>query len=155
MNRLPARPRYLRYVIVGDHICLIDNQWTVRDVLHFDRQGNPDNVTRDNNGPRDNNGNRDYNANQDYNANRSLRIVRAEYGFGNRMVDVSNRLNTLMQGGKLDFQVSNQTMGGDPFPGQKKELKLTYTYGDRTEQATVAEGNRLNLPESQGQGRPY
>jgi hypothetical protein len=39
VSRLPARPRYLRYVIVGDHICLIDNRWTVRDVLHFDREG--------------------------------------------------------------------------------------------------------------------
>ncbi len=34
LDRLPPRPRYLRYMIVGDHICLIDRWWTVRDVLH-------------------------------------------------------------------------------------------------------------------------
>ena len=39
LSRLPARPRYLRYVIIGDHICLIDRWWTVRDVVHFERGG--------------------------------------------------------------------------------------------------------------------
>jgi hypothetical protein len=37
LDRLPPRPRYLRYVIVGDHICLIDNWWTVRDIVHLER----------------------------------------------------------------------------------------------------------------------
>ena len=36
-GRLPPRPRYLRYVIVGDHVLLIDNWWTVRDVVHLER----------------------------------------------------------------------------------------------------------------------
>ena len=37
LGRLPPRPSYLRYVIVGDHICLIDHEWTVRDVVHLER----------------------------------------------------------------------------------------------------------------------
>jgi hypothetical protein len=37
LSRLPRRPRNMRYVVIGDHICLIDNWWTVRDVLHFER----------------------------------------------------------------------------------------------------------------------
>jgi hypothetical protein len=41
LGLLPARPRYLRYVIVGDHVCLIDNQWVVRDVVHLERGGYP------------------------------------------------------------------------------------------------------------------
>jgi hypothetical protein len=37
LRQLPPRRRYLRYVIVGDHILLIDNWWTVRDVVHLER----------------------------------------------------------------------------------------------------------------------
>lgn len=137
LGRLPPRPRYLRYMIVGDHVCLIDNRWIVRDVLHFERQGNSENVPRDNYG------------------NRGLQIVRAEYGVGDRTVDVTNRLNSLIQNGQLNFQVSNQIMGGDPFPGERKTLTITYTYDGRTDQATIYEGDPLDLPGPQGQGRPY
>jgi hypothetical protein len=37
LRQLPPRRRYLRYVIVGDHILLIDNWWTVRDIVHLER----------------------------------------------------------------------------------------------------------------------
>lgn len=36
--RLPRRPRYLRYYIIGDHVVLVDNWWTVREVFHLERQ---------------------------------------------------------------------------------------------------------------------
>jgi hypothetical protein len=36
-GRLPRRPRYLRYVMIGDHVVLVDNWWTVREVFHFER----------------------------------------------------------------------------------------------------------------------
>lgn len=38
LDQLPPRPRYLRYVIVGDHVVLLDRWDTVRDVVHLERQ---------------------------------------------------------------------------------------------------------------------
>lgn len=37
VSRLPRRPRYLRYVIVGDHMLLVDRWWTVREDFRFQR----------------------------------------------------------------------------------------------------------------------
>jgi len=36
LERLPPCPRHYRYVIIGDHICLIDDQFDVFDVIHFE-----------------------------------------------------------------------------------------------------------------------
>jgi hypothetical protein len=43
MDQLPPRPRYLRYVIIGDNIVLLDRWDTVRDAMHLERQ--PDGTT--------------------------------------------------------------------------------------------------------------
>ena len=43
MDQLPPRPRYLRYVIIGDNIVLLDRWETVRDAMHLERQ--PDGTT--------------------------------------------------------------------------------------------------------------
>jgi hypothetical protein len=37
VSRLPRRPRHLRYVIVGDHVVLVDRWWTVREDFRFPR----------------------------------------------------------------------------------------------------------------------
>jgi len=34
--RLPPPPRYCRYVVIGGHLCLIDNGYRVHDVIHFE-----------------------------------------------------------------------------------------------------------------------
>lgn len=34
--RLPQPPRNCRYVVIGGHLCLIDNGYRVRDVIHFE-----------------------------------------------------------------------------------------------------------------------
>src|SRR5690349_17233591 len=56
-------------------------------------------------------------------------IVRADYGFGNQRVDVTNLLLTLLsQGGaNVGIAVNNQTMGGDPAPGRDKSLRIIAT----------------------------
>ena len=36
LERLPPCPRHYRYVIIGDHICLIDDGFHVSDVIHFE-----------------------------------------------------------------------------------------------------------------------
>ena len=36
LERLPPCPRHYRYVIIGGHICLIDDGYQVFDVIHFE-----------------------------------------------------------------------------------------------------------------------
>jgi|GEM_PF-415210 len=76
-----------------------------------------------------------------------LQILRGVYGAYNRSVDVTNRLNSEIRGGRLNLQVTNDTMGGDPAPGQRKTLTVQYRYNGRQSEVAVNEGNDLNLPD--------
>jgi len=75
-----------------------------------------------------------------------LHINRAVYGSGGRSVDVTSRLNSQIQGGQLNLEVSNQTMGRDPAPNQPKTLTVQYTLNGRSNQVVVNEGDTLRLP---------
>jgi hypothetical protein len=75
-----------------------------------------------------------------------FQIFRGEYGVGNRVMDVTNRLNSEIRGGHLNIQVTNANMGGDPAPGQSKTLRVQYSYNGRQSEAVVNEGDNLNLP---------
>ena len=46
-------------------------------------------------------------------------IVRADYGAGNRRIDVTQRMRELACSGQR-FRMGNSTFGDDPAPGQKK-----------------------------------
>jgi len=35
LSQLPAQPRHFRYVIIGEHSCIIDASWRLYDVFHF------------------------------------------------------------------------------------------------------------------------
>jgi hypothetical protein len=84
---------------------------------------------------------------QVYNAYQStLRINRAIYGNGNRSSDVTSRLNSQIQGGQLNLEVNNQTMGVDPAPNRAKTLTVQYALNGRTSQVVVNEGDTLRLP---------
>src|SRR6266852_485890 len=48
----------------------------------------------------------------------------ADYGTGNSRVDVTSRLQSMTQNGSLHFRVTNDILGGDPAPGQVKELRI-------------------------------
>ncbi len=81
-----------------------------------------------------------------YQINSSLRINRAVYGSGSRSFDVTSRLNSQIQGGQLNLEVNNQTMGRDPAPNQPKTLTVQYTLNGRSNQVVVNEGDTLRLP---------
>jgi hypothetical protein len=74
-----------------------------------------------------------------------LGITRAWYGNGTRTRDVTALLNSQARNGQLNVQVNNQTMGGDPAPGQSKSLNVEYIQNGRTAQRTVREGDILQL----------
>ncbi|MDP9269246.1 MAG: DUF3011 domain-containing protein [Acidobacteriota bacterium] len=74
-----------------------------------------------------------------------LQITRAVYGVGSRWADVTNRLNSQIQGNQLRMDVNNDTMGGDPAQNQSKTLRVDYTFDGRTNQVAVNEGDTLQL----------
>ncbi len=53
-----------------------------------------------------------------------VQIVRAEYGTGHHFVDVTQRVQSLVRDGVLDFNVSHDSMNADPAEGHRKELRL-------------------------------
>lgn len=80
-----------------------------------------------------------------------LRLLRAEYGVGDRWVDVTQRLNSQISNDRLSVRVTNETMGRDPAEEKVKTLVVWYVYGGRTANVTVNEKSTLNLPGSNPQ----
>ncbi len=76
----------------------------------------------------------------------NLRILRAEYGAGDRLVDVTARLNSQIRNGQLSLRVTNDTMGRDPVEEHRKALTVWYVYRGRTATVTVPEKSVLTLP---------
>jgi hypothetical protein len=72
-------------------------------------------------------------------------INRAWYGNSSHTRDVTALLNSQVRNGQLNLQVNNQTMGGDPAPGQAKSLNLEYLQNGRFAQRSVREGDTLQL----------
>ena len=76
-----------------------------------------------------------------------LSIVNAHYGAGHgRGRNVASMLQSQIRNGRLSLSVNNDTMGGDPAPGQSKRLTVTYTINGQRRSANVAEGQQLNIP---------
>ena len=55
---------------------------------------------------------------------RGWEVMRADYGYGNNWVDVTERVRSLIQNDRLNFRVTNANLGVSPFPGQRKTLRL-------------------------------
>jgi len=81
-----------------------------------------------------------------WNNSGSLNINRATYGDGNRSKDVTGRLQSYARDGYVDVNVDNDSMGGDPAPGSRKSLWVSFTVNGRQQQARVNEGDRLRIP---------
>jgi len=84
-------------------------------------------------------------ADSDFFAGR-LRVMRAQYGIGNRYADVTDILNSQIQGDSLSLPVTNDVMGGDPDPEQRKQLIVFYIFNGRQSRVVVNEKGYLNLP---------
>jgi hypothetical protein len=75
-----------------------------------------------------------------------LRVMRAQYGIGSRYADVTDLLNSQIQGDSLSLRVTNEVMGGDPDPEQRKQLIVFYIFNGRQSRVVVNEKGNLNLP---------
>ena len=78
-----------------------------------------------------------------------LRIMTASYGAGARFIDVRQRLQSRVVNDRLDLQVNNSSMGGDPNRGVAEALQLTYEWAGRQYDVTVHENQRVAIPTSQ------
>jgi hypothetical protein len=76
----------------------------------------------------------------------NLRILRAQYGADYRYFDVTDRLNSQLQGDQLSLRITNDTMGGDPAPDKRKQLTVVYFFNGQQCRARVHEKDALNLP---------
>jgi len=76
-----------------------------------------------------------------------LNVLSANYGSGNRVRDVTGRLQSMIRNGRLSTMVNNTTMGIDPAPGAPKTLRVSYSVGRAgTQQVVVQEGRQLSIP---------
>ena len=78
----------------------------------------------------------------------TLRILNANYipvdGAGGR--DVTTRLQSMVRNDRLNININNQTMGGDPALGRPKKLVAVYQFQGRTNNVGIPEGGRLSIP---------
>ncbi|HSR67222.1 MAG TPA: M48 family metallopeptidase, partial [Acidobacteriota bacterium] len=74
-----------------------------------------------------------------------LLILSARYGAGDRFNDVRQRLQSRIENNRLELNVNNSSMGGDPV-SRSKTLQLTYQWGNRTYEITVRENHRFSIP---------
>jgi len=79
-----------------------------------------------------------------------IKITKAEYGAGSKMVDVRSAVSQNIRDGELNLVVSPDSLGiSDPAPGQTKQLTLSYTInnGDiNTKSAYDNEVIRISAP---------
>lgn len=79
----------------------------------------------------------------------TLRITHARYGTGLKVLDVRDQLNGLIEDGRLNFVVDEETMGGDPAPGQEKRLILRWVQNGKDSDRSFHEGTFVGLPDTE------
>ena len=79
-----------------------------------------------------------------------LRILSARYGAQDRFADVRQLLQSRVQNDRLNLQVTNASMGGDPIRG-KKALLISYEWAGRTYDGVVPENQWVSIPTEQQQ----
>ena len=82
-----------------------------------------------------------------------LEIKRAVYGpeDGGSSADVTARLVALVNRGRNSITAANSEMGGDPAPGQVKQLRVEFTLDGKPGSLTADEGDTLAFPANAGQ----
>ncbi len=80
-----------------------------------------------------------------------LRILAASYGAQDRFADVRQLLQSRVQNERLDLQVTNASMGGDPIRGASKTLRINYEWAGRAYEVVARENQRVSIPTQQQQ----
>ena len=77
---------------------------------------------------------------------RELRILRAYYGAEGQFVNVTDALQSQLVDGRIYLRVNNASMGADPLPGRRKELRVLYSVGGERKTLFRDEKTDLQLP---------
>jgi beta-barrel assembly-enhancing protease len=83
-------------------------------------------------------------------AGSELRIVGASYGAKDKFIDVRERLQSRIENGRLNLQVTNSSMGGDPIR-EPKSLLLRYEWAGKSYDVVVPEKQWVSIPTEQQQ----
>lgn len=70
-------------------------------------------------------------------------IEHAQYGSGMRTVDLTDKVQTVVDEGYDHFKMSNSFVGKDPAPGRKKQLQLEYTIDGRPYSKVLKENENV------------
>lgn len=84
---------------------------------------------------------------------KTLVIVKAAYGTGEKRVDVTDKLAAAIINNSLSIQASNN-LAGDPANGVVKDLRITYTLGGEKKSVVVPENKSLVIGEAVPDGNP-
>ena len=76
----------------------------------------------------------------------TFRVTKALYGDGRRMKDVTDLLNAKVTANRLELQITNANLGGDPAPAVKKAITVDYEFNGTATQVKLDEGETLILP---------
>jgi hypothetical protein len=79
-----------------------------------------------------------------------LTVLSATYGKGETQKDVTDVIRAIVaaaETGNARFTVNNETLGGDPLKGQRKDLRIVYSYSGETRTIVVSERSECSLPE--------
>ena len=83
-------------------------------------------------------------------------LVAAEFGAGNRRIDVTQQVRSFMHDGVLRFDVTDQTFGADPARGHVKELFIRIRHWDgKVEEFRYPEYAHVNLVLDPERGYEY
>lgn len=82
-----------------------------------------------------------------------LKIISALYGRNDTYIDITEKLNQLVENDKLNVKVTNQLAGGDPLRNIRKELKLIYSISSKIETVVVDEMKDLIIPIDENNGK--
>jgi hypothetical protein len=75
-----------------------------------------------------------------------LEILKATFGAGDKTVDVTTEVASMVTNGMLSFQVNTKTLGvSDPAPGVVKQLLLEYKLNGQPSAKTIAENSKADL----------
>jgi hypothetical protein len=76
----------------------------------------------------------------------AFRVISARYGIEGAFVDVTNLVTGYVSYGGLEFQATNDALGGDPAVDHVKEFQITYSVDDEVKERRFVEEDWVRLP---------
>ena len=75
-----------------------------------------------------------------------FKIIKGTYGIIDKNVDVTDKLNGMIEDGKLHTEATNSLVDSDPVPGTQKFLNVEYEYRGERLTKQFKENSVVNLP---------